>query len=110
MPLGVEIGLGSGDIVLDGNPAPPQKGHSSPQFSAHVYCGQTVAHLSWRYKLLSRQQEHYLLVRAVFAFFDRTADAVRNYRRLMKVDYSGVCAVVSVPVTVLDEPERRTGE
>ena len=39
MPLGREIGLGPGDIVLDGtgNPAPPPpKGHS-PQFSAHVY-------------------------------------------------------------------------
>jgi len=33
--------------VLDGDPAPPQgKGHSSRYFSAHVYCGQTVAHLS----------------------------------------------------------------
>jgi len=42
MPLDVEIGLGSGDIVLDENPAPLQKGHSSPQFSAHVSCGQTV--------------------------------------------------------------------
>ena len=27
------------DIVLDGEPAPHEKGHSSPQFSAHVYCG-----------------------------------------------------------------------
>jgi len=37
-------GLDSGDIVLDGNPAPPpQKGGKAPQFSAHVYCGQTVA-------------------------------------------------------------------
>ena len=36
MPLGTEVGLGPGDIVLDGNPAPPPlKGHS-PQFSAHV--------------------------------------------------------------------------
>ena len=27
--------------------SPPQgKGHSSPHFSANVYCGQTVAHLS----------------------------------------------------------------
>jgi len=27
--------------VLDGDPAPiPQKGGESPQFSAHVYCGQ----------------------------------------------------------------------
>ena len=38
--LGTEVGLGPGDIVLDGNPAPPPpKGHSQ-QFSAHVYCGQ----------------------------------------------------------------------
>ena len=45
MPLGTEVGLGLGDIVLDGAPAPPRKGHSTPHFSAHVYCGQTVAHL-----------------------------------------------------------------
>jgi len=44
MPLGMELGLGPGDFVLDGNPAPPKR--QSPQFSAHVYCGQTVAHLS----------------------------------------------------------------
>jgi len=37
MPLGMEVGLGQGDYVLDGDPAPsPQK------FSAHVYCGQTA--------------------------------------------------------------------
>jgi len=37
MPLGMEIGLGQVDYVLDGDPAPsPQK------FSAHVYCGQTA--------------------------------------------------------------------
>ena len=30
MPLGTEVGLGPGHIVLDGNPAPPRKGHSSP--------------------------------------------------------------------------------
>jgi len=31
MPLGMEVGLGSGHIVLDGDAAPPQKmGHSSP--------------------------------------------------------------------------------
>jgi len=44
MPLGTEIGLGSGDVVLDADPAPPhEKGHSSPHFSAHVYCGETIA-------------------------------------------------------------------
>jgi len=33
MPLGTEIGLGPGDIVLDGDPAPsPHRvGHRSPQ-------------------------------------------------------------------------------
>jgi len=43
MPLGMEIGLGQGHIVLDGDPGPRQKmGHSPLQFSAHVYCGQTA--------------------------------------------------------------------
>jgi len=42
------VSLGPSDIVLDGDPAelPHIKGHSSPHFSAHVYCGQTVVHLS----------------------------------------------------------------
>jgi len=42
MPLGMEVGLIPGDFVLDGGPAPSQKGRSL-QFSAHVYCGQTAA-------------------------------------------------------------------
>ena len=41
MPLGMEVGLSPGNIVLDGDPAPPKK-HSSPQFLAHVCCGQTA--------------------------------------------------------------------
>ena len=36
-PLGTEVDLGSGHIVLDGDP--PRKGHSSPLISAYVYCG-----------------------------------------------------------------------
>jgi len=32
MPFGTEVGLGAGDIVLDGDPALPQKGHSLPIF------------------------------------------------------------------------------
>ena len=42
MPLGMEVGLSPGDFVLDGNPAPSQKRGGTPQFSAHVYCGQTA--------------------------------------------------------------------
>jgi len=43
MPLGMEVGLGPGDFVLDGVPAPPpQNGGRATQFSVHVYCGQTA--------------------------------------------------------------------
>jgi len=44
MKLGMQVGLGPGYIVLDGDPAPPPpKGHSPTQFSAHICCGQMVA-------------------------------------------------------------------
>jgi len=46
MALGMEVGLGPYDTVLDAEPAPPRKGAQQPHFSGHVYCGQTVAHLS----------------------------------------------------------------
>jgi len=48
MPLGTELGLVLSDIVLDEGPAPPstERGTAAPHFSAHIYCGQTVAHLS----------------------------------------------------------------
>jgi len=42
VPLGTEIELGLGHIVLYWDPAlPPLKGHS-PQFSGNVCCGQTA--------------------------------------------------------------------
>jgi len=41
--LGVEIGLGPGAFVFDGEPAPPKKKGTAPtQFLAYVYCGQTA--------------------------------------------------------------------
>ena len=40
MPLDMQVGLVPGDVVLDGNPAPPpERGTAAPLFSAHVYCG-----------------------------------------------------------------------
>ena len=43
MSLGMELGHSPGDFVLDGDPAPPSpKVERSPQFLAHVYCGQTA--------------------------------------------------------------------
>ena len=55
MKLGTEVGLGSGHIVLDGDAAPPplEKRRHAAQFSAHVYCGQTVAHLIYCWALVS---------------------------------------------------------
>jgi len=39
----MEVGFSPGDFVLDGDRAPlPTKGRS-PQFLAHVYCGQMAA-------------------------------------------------------------------
>jgi len=43
MPLGTEVGLDPGHVVLDEDPAPPPKRGAQPlHFSAHVYCGQTA--------------------------------------------------------------------
>ena len=38
----MQVGLGPGHIVLDGDPAPHLQKGADPQFSAHVYCGQTA--------------------------------------------------------------------
>ena len=50
VPLGTEVGLGPGHIVLDGDPVAlscphPERGTAATLFLAHVYCGQTVAYL-----------------------------------------------------------------
>jgi len=40
MPLGMELGLSPGDCVRWGPSPLLQKGRSSTQFSAYVYCGE----------------------------------------------------------------------
>jgi len=44
MPLGMEVGLGPGDFVFDGDKTTPTKRVQRPptHFLAHVYCGQTA--------------------------------------------------------------------
>ena len=39
----MELNLGPGDVVLDGDPARSPKSGRSPQFWAHVYCGGQTA-------------------------------------------------------------------
>jgi len=46
MPPDMQVSLGPGHIVLDGDPAPPpQKGAERPQFSAHICCGQMAGRI-----------------------------------------------------------------
>jgi len=42
MPFGMEVGLGLGVFVLDGDPAPFRKRGHRPLIFGHVYCGQTA--------------------------------------------------------------------
>jgi len=55
MLLGMEVGLDPCHIVLDGDQAPPPRG-TARQLSAHVYCGQKGAHLSycWAFVLVQK--------------------------------------------------------
>jgi len=52
MPLGMELGIGPGDIVLDGDPAPPQKGGTAPNFRTMSIVAKrldgSTCHLVWR--------------------------------------------------------------
>jgi len=44
MSLGIEVGFGPGNILVDGDPAPslPQMRTAALHFSTHVHCGQTI--------------------------------------------------------------------
>jgi len=63
MPLGKEVGFGLDHTVLDGDPVGPSAPTATPpHFSADVYCGQTVAHLSNCWALVSTAvQSHYFI-------------------------------------------------
>jgi len=46
-PLGTEVDLGAGHIVLDGDPAPPRRGHSIARSFRSMSIVAAVAHLSY---------------------------------------------------------------
>ena len=87
MPLGTKVDLGPCQlphcVTLD--PAQPQKDHI-PQFSADVYCGQTVAHLSYCSALvfiyLYLFSGTHLQVRCVDAFWRVMAQPTRTRARM----------------------------
>jgi len=45
----MEIGLGPGHIVLDGNPAPHRPNGAHPLILTHVCCGQTAGWIKMPY-------------------------------------------------------------
>jgi len=45
MPLGMEVGLGPGDTVLDGDPAPPQK--EPPNFWPMIIAAKRLDGSKW---------------------------------------------------------------
>jgi len=53
MPFGTEVDLVLGDIVLDGDPAPPKKRAQQPPSLFGPLCSGTVAHLSNSWVLVS---------------------------------------------------------
>jgi len=48
MPLGMEVGLRTGDCVGWGPRSPSSQRERSPQFSAHVYCSQTTGWINMK--------------------------------------------------------------
>jgi len=53
MPLGMEVGLGPGDIVLDGDPVPPKRGTTPnfrPMFIVAKGLDGSICHLVRRYR------------------------------------------------------------
>jgi len=58
MKLAVQVRLGPGHIVLDGDRAAPPKGAQPPQLSAHACCGQTAG---WIKMPLGRDVGHIVL-------------------------------------------------
>jgi len=58
MPLGREVGLVSGRIVLDGDPDPQNGAQPPPKFSAHGYRGRTVTRVSYCWALVRKYKRH----------------------------------------------------
>jgi len=84
MKLGMEVGLGPGDIAFDGDPAPP-KGLSS-QFSSHVLCGQTAG---WIKMALGTEVG---LGRGIFVFYGDPALPKKGASPNFQPMYSGQTA------------------
>jgi len=72
--LGTEVGLSPGDIVLDGDPAPPKRG-TAPIFRS-VYCGQMAELLYKRLPKVNMESLH--LQAAFFNCFNFSVAAREN--------------------------------
>ena len=101
MPLGTIVGLGPGRVVLHGDPAPPPKRGTAPQFSAYVCCGQTAAHLSYCWSSTCFNLPHLHLVPPLAVTpFDLRQDIWRQKTRVPGVSCDAVCVILYSAVLV----------
>jgi len=89
MPHGRYITLDPGDIVLDGDPRPKKPRHSSRQFSARVYCGETVTHLTHLLSICSTESE-------ILSPHHSTAYTVCRCGHLLPTELRGLSVALSV--------------
>jgi len=100
MPLGTEVDLGPGHIVLDGSQLPAKGAQQLPFFSAHVYCGhgrpsQLLLNPCWYCKYRRRYWCRYFKISDIGSVFGRPfvkqfAHAIGPLSRLP------VCLILSV--------------
>ena len=79
--LGMQVGLGPGHIVLDGDPAPlPQRGTALPQFAAHICSGQLAAWIKMPLGVEVGLVPGNFVLHGDPALFPRIGDRVPNFR------------------------------
>jgi len=82
MPLCTEVGLGLGDIVLDGTqlPLPKEVAEPPPQFSAHVYCFQTAEWIKMAIDMEVGLSPRHIVLDGDLAPLPKKGDRAHNFR------------------------------
>jgi len=113
MPLGTEVGLGPGDIVLDGDPAPPWKGAQQlPTFRPMSIVAKRLP-ISATAELLSRNAvvpqpqiiDQSRLLQSLANYVNTVLTSDLGINRLMVTHRTGCCAQVGLYIfSAYDRP------
>jgi len=93
MPLGTEVGLGSGRTLIDGNPAAPRKGAQQPSPLFGPLGSGTVAHLSHTAELFIHSRYHVISIRLLSNFELLSNISLVKYCMYHGVTCSSICDV-----------------